>query len=116
MLLIPSLLFARREYRDGIQRENIARLKRQLEDINNDKGYYPVTLSALPYEYHVTKTEGEKALAWYVRGVLENSHESASGFDAEEGHNFYYRYMNDGKKTYYEICGGTPNCDITKKL
>lgn len=112
-LLVPSLFYARREYRDGVERENIARLKRQLEDINNEKGYYPLTFSALPYEYHVTKADSIQALEWYVRGVLENPHESFSGFDAEEGHNFWYRYMNDGNTTYYEICGGAPACDIT---
>lgn len=112
-LLLPSLMHARREYRDGGEKENIARLKRQLEDINNKQGYYPLMLSVAPYEYHVTKSEGEAALEWYIRGVLENYHENSSAYDAEEGHNFWYRYINEGNGTYYEICGGGPSCDIT---
>lgn len=116
MLLVPSLLYARREYRDGLQRESIARLKRQLEDINNAKGYYPLVLSVAPYEYHITKSEGEKAIEWYVRGVVENPHDTSSAYDAEEGHNFWYRYIKDGTTTYYDICGGAPSCDITNTL
>ncbi len=111
--IIPSLLHARREYRDGIERENVAGVKRQLEDFNNKKGYYPLEFSAAPYEYHVTKSEKGQAIEWYVRGVLENPHKISSEYDAEEGHNFWYRYIEKDDKTYYEICGGGPSCDIT---
>ena len=115
-LLFPSLAHARREYRDGIQRESVARLKRQLEDINNAKGYYQLELSVAPYEYHVTKSDGKKAVEWYVRGVVQNPHETSTAYDAEEGHNFWYRYVRKDNKTYYDICGGTPSCDITNIL
>ncbi len=114
--IIPSLAYARREYRDGIERENVAGLKRKLEDFNNKKGYYPLEFSSGPYEYHVTKSEGKQALEWYVRTTLENPHETSSHYDAEEGHNFWYRYIQKDNQMYYDICGGGPSCDITNTL
>ncbi len=107
---MPSLWYARREYRDGLQREALAGVKRKLEDVNNKLGYYPISFSAEPYEYYVTIEEGKKALGWYVRARLENWHQGGTAFDAEEGHNFFYRYVQQDTTTYYEICGGELAC------
>lgn len=110
ILIIPSLLHARRETRDGIQREAIAQAKRNLEDVNNKLGYYPVSFSAAPFTYYVTIKEGNKALGWYIAGPIENSQKLGSFYDAEEGHNFFYRYVQENGKTVYEICGGNLQC------
>lgn len=110
VLIIPALGYARREARDGIQRENLAHVKRLLEDANNKLGYYPVSFSASPYIYYVTMQEGNKALGWYIRAQLENPHVPGTLYDAQEGHNFYYRYVQKNGKTLYEICGGELQC------
>ena len=103
-------MYARRETRDGIQREGLAHAKRTLEDVNNTLGYYPASFSAAPYEYYVTMKEGEKAVGWYVRAPIENPPKESRGYDAEEGHNFFYRYVQENGKTFYEICGGEYSC------
>lgn len=108
--IFPSLLHARRETRDGIQREAVAQKKRSLEDVNNKLGYYPVSFSAAPFSYYVTMKEGDKALGWYIAGPIENPQKSGSFYDAEEGHNFFYRYVKENGKTLYEICGGELQC------
>lgn len=113
--IVPSLIHARREYRDGLVRQHVAHLKRILEDSNNKLGYYPVNvtkLSILPNEYYVTKPDGKKAVEWFVRGTVENYHAPTTAYDAEEGNNFWYRYVSAPHKTYFEICGGTPDCRV----
>lgn len=110
ILIVPALGHARREIRDGIQRENLAQVKRKLEDVNNSLGYYPADFSAEPYGYYVTMKEGNKALGWYVRARIENPQKLGTFYDAEEGHNFHYRYVQENKKTFYEICGGEYSC------
>lgn len=115
--IFPSLQHARREYRDGQVREHTAHLKRILEDANNKLGYYPITVTKLaiePNEYVITKQEGNKAIEWYVRGFVENYHAPSMKYDAEEGHNFWYRYGQLDGKTYYDICGGTPECNVLR--
>ncbi|OGY32854.1 MAG: hypothetical protein A3C02_03065 [Candidatus Andersenbacteria bacterium RIFCSPHIGHO2_02_FULL_45_11] len=110
ILMIPALGHARRESRDGIQRENLAHVKRMLEDENNKLGYYPASFSATPYGYYVTMKEGKKALGWYVRAPIENPQVPGTYYDAEEGHNFHYRYVQEDGKIFYEICGGEYSC------
>lgn len=109
-LIIPSLMYARREAHDGVIREELAHVKRMLEDVNNKLGYYPVSFSASPYEYYVTMKEGEKAVGWYVRASIKNPPKELRGYDAEEGHNFFYRYVQEKNTTFYEICGGAYSC------
>lgn len=112
LAVLPSLQYARREYRDGLRREELAAVKRQLEDIYNKKNAYPVDFSLPVHRYFVTSREEDRANAWYIQASMENPHETSSGYDAEEGHNFYYRYMQQAGQTFYEICGGDLSCAL----
>lgn len=111
-LTVPSLLHARREQRDGIRRDELAGLKRELEKKNNELGYYPIEFDASPHRYVVTEAHGDKAIAWYLRAELENFADSTSGFDEERDRNYYYRISNEDEKTFYDVCGGTLTCGV----
>lgn len=113
-LLFPALQHARREYRDGVRRTEIAERKRQLEQYFNAHETYPLTFNAAPHEYIVTNSDGRGATGWYVRAQLENPASTTSGFDYEEGHNFYWRITNDEGRTLYEVCGGTLHCETNE--
>ncbi len=108
--IIPALLDARREARDGAQRDALAAVKRKLEDVNNKIGYHSVDFDASPFMFVVTQQSGKQALGWYVRAELEQNLTPLSGFDFEGEHNFYYRVSRENGQTFYDICGGNDTC------
>ncbi len=115
LAILPSLHYARREMRDGIRRDALAALKNDLEQYNNKHNVYPFTFVTGTSTYVVTEKDDKGAVAWYLRTALENSHPAGSGIDQEAGHNFYYRIVQAGDKTYYDICGGTSTCGNAPK-
>ena len=115
LLLMPALLHARRERRDGVRREALAALKTELEQYNNKTGTYPLTFDAGEYQYVVTEQAKEAATSWHLRTKLENNPQPTTGFDEEAGRNYYYRVVKEDKGTWYEICGGTATCGADKR-
>lgn len=113
--LYPSLRYARREKRDGIRREALATLKTDMEQYYNKHNTYPLEFSADPYLYIVTEKDSKGAIGWYLRTQLENFHAVSAGFDLEGGHNFYYRVVDEGGSTWYDICGGQSTCGAEKR-
>lgn len=110
--IFPSALYARRERRDGIRRDEVAAFKRQLEDFNNKHNRYPVTLSASPHQYVVVEQAGDAATAWYLRAELENKVPETADKDLEAERNYYYRVVHDNGHVYYDVCGGTLTCGV----
>ncbi len=115
-LLVPALLHARREARDGIRRNEIAAFKNVLEQYYNVHETYPLTFDASPHRYIVVTSDEEGATAWYLQAMLENKAASHAGQSQEEGANFDYRVVQEGDFTYYEVCGGTPTCSLPREL
>lgn len=109
-LLVPALRSARREARDGMRRADVLEVKHELEDYFNQYERYPLEFDAGPYQYVVTRAEGNAARAWYIRAQLENSAAPEAAFDLE--YNIYYRVVRDGAVTYYDICGGELHCGV----
>ncbi len=110
MALLPALVHARREVRDGERRQELRQLKHALEMSNNKLGYYPKIFDAAPFTYVILAADGEAAIAWYIRALMENRAEPAAGLDLE--YNMYYRIVNESGLTYYDICGGEFRCDV----
>lgn len=61
-----------------------------------------------PYLYCVIETDGERAIAWYLRARLERQTSPRAGFDDE--YNIFFRVTHEQGKTLYDICGGTLRC------
>lgn len=108
--MIPSLLYARKEKRDGIRRDEIAAMKRALEGINNVKGVYPLEFKATPHQYIVTDKDSTSAKGWFLRVELENPTKDELGFDEEAGRNYFFRILNEHGHIYYDVCGGEDTC------
>ncbi|MBI3251602.1 MAG: hypothetical protein HYZ62_01690 [Candidatus Andersenbacteria bacterium] len=113
--IIPSLLFARREARDGAVRDQLAATKQKLEEINNQLKYYPLTFDASPFEYVVTEKNFQEALGWFLRARLEQSLKPISAFDYEGDRNYYFRISQIDGQTLYDVCGGTERCGAPPK-
>src|SRR3989344_891403 len=113
--VIPSLLFAHREARDGAVRDHLAATKQRLEEVNNKLKYYPLTFDAAPFEYVVTAKNSKEALGWFLRAHLEQSLQPISAFDYEGDRNYYFRISQVGGQTLYDICGGTERCGSPPK-
>ncbi len=111
-LLFPALLYARREARDGIRRNEIAAFKQVLEQHYNKYEAYPLEFNAHPHEYVVIEKAGTEAASWYLRAELENPHTTSAGHDEDEGRKYDYRLIHTEGRTYYEVCGGTPTCAL----
>lgn len=111
-LLYPALLHSRREARDGRRRDEVAAFKRVLEQYYNEHEVYPLEFDASPHRYIVVERDETGAASWYLKAELENSHEPASGYDGDEGRQFNWRHVRHGQRTYYEVCGGGPTCDL----
>lgn len=111
-LLYPAMMHARREARDGLRRDEVAAFKRVLEQYYNEYETYPLEFDAAPHQYVVMESSEQGATAWYLRAHLENNHETATAHDAEEGRQYDFRLIRDGDRTYYEVCGGMPTCDL----
>jgi hypothetical protein len=60
----------------------------------------------------VTSSTDAGAAAWYLRAQLENEHAAEAGHDEDEGRKYDYRLIRESAATYYEVCGGTPTCDL----
>lgn len=97
--------YARQEKRDGRVREDLRKVKHQLEMYFNEHGQYPFEWDSGEYEYVVVGDNGEQAEGWYVGGKLENKTEPKAGFDEE--YNIEWRTTEEGN---YEICGGDYRC------
>ncbi len=108
--LFPALVYMRQERRDGVRRDEINALKTVLELKNNEIGYYSVTFDASPHEYVVMESDGKKAVSWFLRAELENTTDERQEKDLET--NNYYRIVKEGKKTFYDVCGGEFRCDV----
>lgn len=115
IFLLPSLLYARRELWDSAQIRQMIKVKEKLEQYNNIHQTYPLEFKNQPFEYVVTEKDTEGALSWYLRTPMKNQLTAKNGFDEEQGRNYYFRIVNENKKTYYDICGGNFTCDVTKK-
>ena len=114
--IVPALLHSRAEVRDGVLRDGAGSIKRQMEMENNELGYYPANfVVGAPYEFSVTQVEGSSAIGWEVRVKLENRHTAQSGYDYEEGRNYYYRIDTVGNDTYYVVCGGENICGAERR-
>ncbi len=111
-LLFPALRYARRETRDGIRRNEIAAFKQVLEQYYNTHETYPAEFDASPHRYVVTEMDGAGARAWYLRAQLENKHPTQAGYDEDEGRKYNFRLVQKGSVTFYEVCGGTPDCGV----
>ena len=111
LFLYPSLRYARRETRDGIRRQEIADTKHQLEMYFNKHNSYPLMFNASPHKYVVTSTSDDMATGWYLRAQMENNHQTGSDFDHDLGRQYFYRYLNEDKLTYYDVCGGQLDCN-----
>lgn len=109
-LLFPALMYARRETRDGIRRNEIAAFKQVLEQYYNTHETYPRVFDASPHEYVVSEADGAGAKSWYLRAQLENKHTAEAGYDEDEGRKYNFRLVQEGSVTFYEVCGGTPEC------
>ncbi len=112
IFLLPSLREARREVRDGVRRTELIERKVELEQINNEIGYYPLEYDASPHEYMVLEHRGDAAIAWYLRARLEREGESQAGFDEE--YNVFYEVTLEDGASYYYICGGEYTCGIER--
>lgn len=44
---------------------------------------------------------------FFLQAALEEQRPLAAGFDFEEGRNFRFRVLHDGRRTFYRICGGS---------
>lgn len=108
--MIPSLLYARGERADGVRRQEVLQLKRNLERYYNKHNYYPLTFETGRHEYVVIGAEHNQATAWYVRAQLKNNLLPAQGLDLE--YNVYYRIVREEEKTFYDICGGIFTCNV----
>lgn len=115
ILLLPALLHARQETRDGIRRDELAAFKQVLERENNDTGSYPLEFNASPHKYVVDRQDEGGALEWRLRAQLENNPRPTAGFDYEAGRNYYYRIVREDGFTYYEVCGGESTCGLAEK-
>jgi hypothetical protein len=115
-LLLPALLHARREARDGVRRNEMAAFKNVLEQYYNVHETYPLTFDASPHRYVVVTSDEKGATAWYLQARLENKKASHADQSQEEGANFNYRIVREGDFTYYEVCGGTPTCSLPREL
>jgi type II secretory pathway pseudopilin PulG len=111
--LYPALMHMRREARDGIRRNELVALKRQMEQHNNELGHYPTQFDAVPHRYVVLEQDGDKAVAWYIRAELENAPQPTAGFNEE--HNVFYQVVRGGDRTFYDICGGEYQCGVTRE-
>lgn len=105
-------MHARQEARDGIRRDEVAAFKRLLEQHYNEYEAYPLIFDASPHRYVVVEQDDKGATTWYLQAEMENDHPEMSDFDAEEGRNYYWRYVQNEGRTYYEVCGGAPSCGI----
>lgn len=110
-LLLPAALYARRELRDGIRRNELTNFKTELEKYNNKHDVYPLIFNASPHQYVVADKDSKGATKWFLRAKMENRHKTKNGFDEEAGHNYYYRYINENNSTYFDICGGLDKCE-----
>ena len=108
LALIPAVVYARREQRDGIGRNEVIQLKYALERYNNEHGKYPLTFEVGPHQYVVEESDGSQAISWYLRAQLENPGVPTAAFDYE--HNVYYRVVRQGDLIFYDICGGISRC------
>ncbi len=109
--LLPALQHARREARDGQRRQALDQAKDSLEQYFNKHNHYPLTFSiAGDASYTVTEKSSTEAKGWYLRTPLENKASATTGFDEEGNHNFYFRIVNEGGRSYYDICGGIDTC------
>lgn len=108
--VVPAGFLARQEARDGIRRTELIEDKRALEQIYNKEDAYPLEYDAAPHRFVVVFEEVGSAKAWFVRAELERRHGDEHGFDLEN--NVYYRYVNDEKKTFFDICGGISTCGV----
>jgi len=113
--LIPGLLYARREARDGLRRGEIAAFKNVLEQYYNQHGTYPLEFNAAPHRYVVVSRDAAGVTAWYLQAQLENAAPSHEGRNEEEGATFDYRVVREGGLTLYEVCGGTPDCSLQRR-
>ena len=81
--VIPALSHARREGRDGVRRDEVRAIKTDLEMEFNKTEKYPLEFDAGAHEYVVVESDGDAALAWYVRAELENQSKNEAGFNEE---------------------------------
>jgi len=109
-LLLPAAIYARRELRDGIRRNELTNFKTELEKYYNKHEAYPLTFNAVPHQYFLVDKDSKGATKWFFRAKMENSHKAEEGFDKEAGHNYYYRYLNENNSTYFDVCGGLYEC------
>lgn len=71
-----------------------------------------------PYVYCPTAVEGNgediRVTSFFLQAALEHPRVHGIGFDREEGRNFRFRVIEDGRWTFYRICGGEePSCTPT---
>lgn len=111
-LLYPAVMHARREARDGMRRDEVAAFKQVLEQYYNKHETYPLEFDAAPHQYVVTDSTAAGATAWYLRAKLENQQETKTGYDGDVGRQYDWRLIQEGETTYYDVCGGTPTCDL----
>ena len=105
-MLIPSLLTARAEFRDGLRRQDVAMLKHNAEMYFNEHNVYPSSLNTSPYRYVVTKTQDQAASGYYIEAELEVAQSDRTAFDEDEQRKYFYRILHKDGKTLYRVCGG----------
>lgn len=111
--LYPAVKYARQERRDGARRGEVVELKRALEMYFNEHEQYPLEFEVGAHDYKVVETDGQQALAWYVRAELENNAKPRADFDEE--YNIYFRVVNEGGGTFYDVCGGISTCGAERR-
>ncbi len=108
--VVLSGLYARREVRDGIRKQELRKIKHELEMYFNEYDKYPLDFNDPIHDYVVVEKEGDGALGWFVRAELENAPKPTAGFDLE--YNNDYRVVRQGGKAFYDLCGGNYKCDL----
>lgn len=63
-------------------------------------------------QYCVTEVDDRGATSWYLRMQLERRQRPRAAFNAETGHNFYYRVVAEDGAIFFDICGGTLRCGV----
>jgi len=111
VFLLPAAIYARRESRDGIRRNELTNFKTELEKYYNKHETYPLVFSTGPHQYFAIDKDSKGATKWFLRAKMENLHKAERGFDKEAGHNYFYRYLNENNSTYFDICGGLYECE-----
>jgi hypothetical protein len=112
LFLVPALIYSRRAERDQVRIQELIEHKIDLEIYFNKYDSYPLQLDVFPHEYVVIKETNNDATAWYLRTQLENRLPLKAGFNDTSGHNHYFRIIEDGTMTFYDICGGTFICGV----